>query len=197
MWNTCPKDLGKRTRRTVTEESAADRLRSVLQCPHPLRQHRDACAITRTREDRPQSSRKMSKHSDDDKGSECAGRPESPCQGPQGSAAPPPGSGGPATLPLGREGGRQPERGRPAEAEEAPPNAGQAAPRPRRGGGGGGVSNAAPGGPGRAERRDRRARRPSPGLADAALADNENLQRGQHVLVHPVGTPGPDRPTDR
>lgn len=49
-----------------------------------------------------------------------------------------------------REGGRQTERGRPAEAKEAPPNAGQAAPRPRRGGGGGGVSNAAPGA--RAER---------------------------------------------
>lgn len=44
------------------------------------------------------------------------------------------------------------------------------------------------------QRRGCRRRCPSPGLADAALADNENLQRGQHVLVHPVGAPGPARP---
>lgn len=94
-----------------------------------------------------------------------------------------------------REGGRQTERGRPAEAKEAPPKrrAGRAQAAPRRRWGRS-VQRGA-GGPGRAEQRDHRTRSRSPGLADAALADNENLQRGQHVLVHPVGAPGPDRQT--
>ena len=95
---------------------------------------------------------------------------------------------GPGT---GREpGGRQADRGRrtaaqrPGEPAESAPSLAHRLYRSRRGpadrGHGGSKSPAA---------LDTARRLASPGLAHATLADDEDLQGGQHVLVHPDPTP--------